>query len=465
MVILLTFCPHLSPPPHSRSKNSPTSPSLTCHGRASTLSCPPPSLRSRGSGTTPRHTFSVIGVFYELTAKDPGWYLKLAPEFYRILVDSKNNWVLINVMKVFAKLAPLEPRLGKIVEPVCDQMRRSGAQALVFKCVRTVLTSLSDYHSAIRLIVEKARDLLALLVATHKHLWVVIENREVVVKSLSDDDLTIKILSVRLLMGIYDISKVFLNVLKFDKKISNQILGSILTCYRNVQPFAQVNNQLTWTNQVSSGLSNQLAWASYSSPGRVSTFSTKQETRLGELVNTSWLKLISYNYSVYEYEEIETQLVDVGMRVKDARMQLVRVGRDLLIDPALLGDVHLHRRLCAAAWIAGEYVEVAANPFELMDALLQPRNILFPPSIRAVYINSALQILIFCLDCYIVHNEVPGSWKWGCVGRAGCVATMVTKLFNIVEPGVAVFGKKDYQQWHLIQRMDFEKGLMLQGIT
>ncbi|RZC09022.1 Retrovirus-related Pol polyprotein from transposon RE1 [Glycine soja] len=152
-------------------------------------------------------------------------------------------------------------------------------------------------------------------------------------------------------------------------------------------------------------------------------------------------------------KEIETQLVDVGMRVKDARMQLVRVGRDLLIDPGLLGDVHLHRRLCAAAWIAGEYVEVAANPFELMDALLQPRNIFFPPSIRAVYINSALQILIFCLDCYIVHNEVPGSWKWGCVGRAGCVATMVTKLFNIVEPGVAVFGKKDYQQWHLIQRM------------
>ena len=90
-------------------------------------------------------------------------------------------------------------------------------------------------------------------------------------------------------------------------------------------------------------------------------------------------------------------------------MQLVRVGRDLLIDPALLGDVHLHRRLCAAAWIAGEYVEVAANPFELMDALLQPRNIFFPPSIRAVYINSALQILIFCLDCYIVHNEGSAS--------------------------------------------------------
>ncbi|MED6221717.1 hypothetical protein PIB30_057507 [Stylosanthes scabra] len=33
------------------------------------------------------------------------------------------------------------------------------------------------------------------------------------------------------------------------------------------------------------------------------------------------------------------------------------------------------------------------------------------------------------------------------------VATIVTKLFNIVEPDVAFFGKKDYQQWRIIQRM------------
>lgn len=33
------------------------------------------------------------------------------------------------------------------------------------------------------------------------------------------------------------------------------------------------------------------------------------------------------------------------------------------------------------------------------------------------------------------------------------VATIVTKLFNIVEPDVVVMGKKDYQQWRIITRM------------
>ena len=46
------------------------------------------------------------------------------------------------------------------------------------------------------------------------------------------------------------------------------------------------------------------------------------------------------------------------------------------------------------------------------------------------------------------------------------VATVVCKLFNICDPDVAVFGKKDYQQWRLVERMtrDLDFAIEIVGV-
>ncbi|XP_076882154.1 AP-3 complex subunit delta-like [Bidens hawaiensis] len=328
---------------------------------------------------------ALVGVFCELACKEPRAYLPLAPEFYKILVESRNNWVLIKVLKIFACLGKLEPRLAKkVVEPICDHMKRSEAKSLVFECVRTVVTSFWEYEFAVKLAVAKIREFLldidlnlrylglqGLLLVAPKHLWAVLENKEVVIKSLSDVDRNIKLEALKLVMSmvsddnVVEISRVLIGyALKSDPEFCNEILRSMLsTCSRNVY---EIVIDFDWYVSL-----------------------------LGEMARIPHCQ---------NGEEIEYQLIDIGMRVKDVRPELVRVGRDLLIDPALLGNPFIHRILSAAAWVSGEYVKFSRNPFEIMEALLQPRTNLLPPSIRSVYIHSMFKVLSFCLHSFLIKG-------------------------------------------------------------
>ena len=50
-------------------------------------------------------------------------------------------------------------------------------------------------------------------------------------------------------------------------------------------------------------------------------------------------------------------------------------------------------------------------------------------------------------------------------GHMTGVSTIVLKLFNLVQPDLAIFGKKDYQQWRLIEKMvkDLNLPIAIQG--
>ncbi|KAF8103683.1 hypothetical protein N665_0186s0051 [Sinapis alba] len=372
----------------------------------------------------PQLLSAVVGVFCELTSKDPRSYLPLAPEFYKILVDSRNNWVLIKVLKIFAKLASIEPRLAKkVADPICEHMRKQNVgKSLLFECIRTVFSSLSDQEIALKLAVAKIREFLvdddpnlkylglhALSIVAAKHLWAVLENKEAVVKAMSDEDPNVKLEALHLLMAmvnednVTEISRILMNyALKSDPLFCNEIIGSILVaCSRNSY---EIIVDFDWYLSL-----------------------------LGEMARVPHCQ---------RGKEIEHQLIDIGTRVKDARLELVRVSRALLIDPALLGNQFLHPILSAAAWASGEYVEFSKSPYEIAEALLQPRTCLLPPSIRAIYIHSAFKVLVFSLGAYFSAQEpissplAQESTSSGPSMVNGFTYNSISSLVDIIELGL-----------------------------
>src|ERR1700743_3680339 len=80
-------------------------------------------------------------------------------------------------------------------------------------------------------------------------------------------------------------------------------------------------------------------------------------------------------------------------------------------------------------------------------------DLMFMPDVAEIYPNgpeNAARVEVPVLSHILDGEFRPGHFQG--------VATVVTKLFNIVEPDAAVFGEKDYQQLTVILRMAADRG-------
>ncbi|KAL3699741.1 hypothetical protein R1sor_017763 [Riccia sorocarpa] len=334
---------------------------------------------------------AAVSVLCELTLKDPKPYLPLAPEFHKLLVDAPNNWIAIKLVKIFGALAPLEPRLGrKIAEPLCELMRKTGgktgAKSLLLECIQTVTLGLSDHPVAVKLCVEKLTELMreedrnlkylglrALANLMPAHPWAVAESKDMITKCLSHEDPSIQKGALRLIMGM----------------VSDD----------NLTETVQV--LLQYAHSTDSSFCNELVSVI------LSTCSKDQYDLISDFPwYVSVLAEIARLPHCEHGEEIGRQLIDIGFRVKSVTSDVLRAGRELLLDPALLDRPSLYGVLSAAAWIVGEYVASSRNPLELIEGLLQPRTKLLPARVRAIYVQAVFKIFVFSASKMYRHDSL-----------------------------------------------------------
>lgn len=90
------------------------------------------------------------------------------------------------------------------------------------------------------------------------------------------------------------------------------------------------------------------------------------------------------------------------------------------------------------------YPRTLQNDFSLLEKA--GIDMIFLPDEKIIYpVPQTFQLLLPTLADTLEGTFRPGFFRG--------VTTIVLKLFNIVQPHIAVFGKKDYQQLHLVRDM------------
>lgn len=164
-----------------------------------------------------------------------------------------------------------------------------------------------------------------------------------------------------------------------------------------------------------------------------------------------------------------------------ARVRQWRVRENRVAFVPTMGNLHAgHLRLVRHARAIADRVVVSVfvNPMQFgpdEDYARYPRtleadrgalmeadaDLLFVPDVEVVYPRDPEQT---------TRVEVPGMGDILCgasrPGHFTGVTTVVAKLFNLVQPDVAVFGEKDYQQLVIIRRMveDLSMPIAIEGI-
>ncbi|KAH0541939.1 hypothetical protein FGG08_003659 [Glutinoglossum americanum] len=186
-----------------------------------------PKIRERlmDEGEDSSVTAAIVNVVCELGWRRPQDFLPLAPRLFDLLVDGGNNWMAIKIIKLFATLTPLEPRLvKKLLTPLMSIIRTTPAMSLLYECINGIIQGgildsvdgTSEGEEIASLCVGKLRGMIVVegdpnlkyvallafnkIVSSHPHL--VALQQDVILDCIDDADITIRLRALDLVVGM-----------------------------------------------------------------------------------------------------------------------------------------------------------------------------------------------------------------------------------------------------------------------
>ncbi|KAF3771053.1 Adaptor protein complex AP-3 delta subunit [Cryphonectria parasitica EP155] len=192
----------------------------------------------------PSVTAAIVNVVCELGWRRPNDFLPLAPRLFELLVDGNNNWMAIKLIKLFATLTPLEPRLvRKLLPPLTDLIRTTPAMSLLYECINGIIQGgilgdsddVSGREEIASLCVTKLRGMIMVdgdpnlkyvaLLAFNKivitHPFLVAQQEDVIMECIDSPDITIRVQALNLVKGMVSSDNLMSIVSRLMRQLKN----------------------------------------------------------------------------------------------------------------------------------------------------------------------------------------------------------------------------------------------------
>ncbi|KKK25225.1 hypothetical protein ARAM_006398 [Aspergillus rambellii] len=420
-------------------------------------------------------TTAVLNVICELGWRRPHDFLPLAPRFFELLVDGGNNWMAIKIIKLFATLTSLEPRLvRKLIRPLINIIETTSAMSLLYECINGIIQggildgegNLEEKDEIANLCVGKLRGMVvtdfdpnlkyvALLAFSRivvSYPFLVSTHQDVILNCLDDADISIRLQALELAARMVTRDSL--------QSVVNRLVTQ-LEDSRHTAPQGSISDveDMEWSDSVERKDSRKeksrfsipndyrvevlhriLDICSSDNYSRLADFDWYVDV-LMQLVNLLPASVEGSSLQHVAYQGIENEsrdniacrigleLRNVAVRVKDVRMEATRAAESLILidnrqsffssvshaDGGILGPL---------AWVIGEFAEYLASPGQTLQSLIDVSNVSLSAKTLSLFIQAAPKVLV-----HIVHTDGEG-WS---VARKSEISLFLARIIEFLE--------------------------------
>ncbi|KAL1304667.1 hypothetical protein AAFC00_003626 [Neodothiora populina] len=423
-------------------------------------------------------TAAIINVVCELGWRRPQDFLPLAPRLFELLVQGTNNWMAIKIIKLFAALTPLEPRLiKKLLPPLTQLIESTPAMSLLYECINGIIqggiletaAGTTEGDSIARLCVGKLRGMLvvegdpnlkyvALLAFTKivgSHPQLVAQHQDVIVECIDDPDISIRTRALELVTGMVDPNNLMSIVERLLRQLREATEPDITddpqndrALHEGVVPSGEMDDEQAGAslrkNRERSNdmpplpedyrisvIERILQMCSRDTYSNISDF----EWYIGVLVDlvrhcpaTSSDNEDDATHTVAD--TLGTELRNVAVRVKSVRPEAVAAAQSLVLIerrqdlfPAS-GNGALNV-LEYAAWIGGEYPDLLPDPQAFLTSLTHSSSTQLPAGVLTIFVQAVPKVFVR------LTSSQQRSWT---DSRKSQTALLMARIIHFLEP-------------------------------